>query len=156
MPPADRIKAIVTGPGALGRLVVCFCVGVALLALAVRYPQAFGDARGTTRANAALDYLDREIGAGNSIFPDQRLLVAADGWIPQGAAFDVEVGEHREGWTDLTAPYAETFARYYLLPRRPSDGAEWILCVGCDRGALGGANAVWENEDGDAILRRPE
>ena len=151
---ADRLRAIATGPGALWRLVVFFCVGVTLVAAAIRYPQAFMDAERIARDNAALDHFDRQIGGGNSVYPDQRLLVEADARIPNDADFDVEVGGRREGWTDLTVPYAETYARYLLLPRRPSDGAAWILCLGCDRAQLAGADAVWENEEGDALLRR--
>ena len=66
------------------RLVVVFCVAVSLVALAVRYPDAFHDANDTARANAALDLVDRDVGAGNSVFPDQGLLVEARGLIPPG------------------------------------------------------------------------
>ena len=53
------------------RLVVVFCVAVTLVALVVRYPDAFRDANDTARENAALDLVDRDVGAGNSVFPDQ-------------------------------------------------------------------------------------
>jgi hypothetical protein len=136
------------------RLVVAFCTAVVLVALAVRYPEAFHDANETARANAALDLIDRDVGAGNSVFPDQALLVEARGLIPPDERFAVAVGAPQPGWTELTADSAEPFLRSYLLPRRLDPDARWIVCVGCDRGAYPGADAVWEGDDGLSILRR--
>ena len=46
--------------------------------------------------------------------------------------------------------------RYFLLPRRTSPDAPWILCFACDRSAYPGAAPVWEDaEEGLAILSRP-
>jgi len=134
--------------------VVAFCVAVTLVALVVRYPDAFADANETARANAALDLVDRDVGAGNSVFADQQLLVQARGLIPRDESFAVAAGDPQPGWTDLTAGSAEPFVRYYLLPRRLDPNARWIVCLGCDRGAYPGAEAVWEGEDGISILRR--
>lgn len=136
------------------RLVVAFCIAVTLVALLVRYPDAFHDANETARANAALDLVDRELGAGNSVFPDQRVLVEARGLIPPGESFAVSVGPPRPGWTELTATSGELFLRYFLLPRRLDSAAEWIVCLACERSAYPGADAVWEGEDGLSILRR--
>jgi hypothetical protein len=134
--------------------VVAFCVAVVLVALAVRYPDAFHDANETARANAALDLIDRDVGAGNSVFPDQALLVEARGLIPPEESFAVAVGAPQPGWTELTAASAEPFLRSFLLPRRLDPEARWIVCVGCDRSAYPGADAVWEGDDGLSILRR--
>ena len=136
------------------RLVVLFCIAVTLVALVVRYPDAFHDANETARANAALDLVDRDIGAGNSVFPDQRLLVEARGLIAPDETFSVAAGDPQPGWTELTAGSAEPFLRYFLLPRRLDPNARWIICVGCDRGAYPGTSPVWEGENGLAILRR--
>ena len=133
---------------------MAFCVAVTIVALAVRYPDAFHDANETAEANAALDLVDRELGAGNSVFPDQRLLVEARGLIPPGESFAVAAGDPRPGWTELTAGSAEPFLRYFLLPRRLDPDARWIVCVGCDRSAYSGADSVWEGADGLSILRR--
>lgn len=133
---------------------VAFCVAVTLVALVVRYPDAFADANETARANAALDLVDRNVGAGNSVFPDQQLLVQARGLIARDESFAVAAGDPQPGWTDLTAGSAEPFLRYYLLPRRLDPNARWIVCLGCDRSAYPGAEAVWEGEDGISILRR--
>lgn len=125
-----------------------------LVAVVVRYPEAFRDANRSARANAALDLLDREVGGGNSVIPDQRLLFEARGRIPADGTFAVALGEARPEWTDLTAPYAETFLRYFLLPRRAAPDAPWILCFACDHSAYPGAEVVWQGEDGLSILRR--
>lgn len=136
------------------RLVVAFCVAVMVVALVVRFPDAFRDANDTARANAALDLVDRDVGAGNSVFPDQRLLVEARGLIPPDASFAVAVGDPQPGWTELTAGSAEPFLRSYLLPRRLDPNGPWIVCLACDRDAYPGADAVWEGDDGLSILRR--
>ena len=133
---------------------VVFSTAVVLLALAVRYPDAFRDANATARANAALDLIDRDVGAGNSVFPDQALLVEARGLIPPNESFAVAVGAPQPGWTELTAASAEPFLRSFLLPRRVDPEAPWIVCLACDRAAYPGADAVWEGEDGLSILRR--
>lgn len=136
------------------RLVVAFCIAVTLVALAVRYPDAFDDANETARENAALDLIDRVLGAGNSVFGDQRLLVEARGSIPPDESFAVAVGDPQPGWTPLTASAGELFLRSFLLPRRLDPDARWIVCVGCDRSAYPSAGAVWEDDEGLSILRR--
>lgn len=140
-------------PG-IRRLVVAYWLIVVLVAVVVRYPEAFRQANQSARQNAALDLLDREVGGGNSIIPDQRLLFAARGLIPPGGTFAVALGPPHEGWTDLTAPFAETYLRYFLLPRRAAPDAPWILCFACDRSAYPGATVVWEGDDGLSILKR--
>lgn len=130
------------------------CVAVILVAVAVRYPAAFREANDTARANAALDLVDRAVGAGNSVFPDQRLLVEARGLIPPDESFAVAAGDPQPGWTDLTAGSAEPFLRYFLLPRRDEPDARWIVCLGCDRSAYPGTEVAWEGDNGLSILHR--
>ena len=143
-------------PGALARLVVCFCVAVTLVALAWLYPQALDDANGSARANASLDYVDRALGGGNSVLPEQAIAIEARGRIPPGDAFTVVVGEPQEGWSELATQDAiGSYMQYFLLPRRSSDSAPWILCFACDRAAFPGADVEWEDDSGLSILRRP-
>jgi hypothetical protein len=137
------------------RLVIGSWLATVVVALVALYPDALRNADESARANASLDLIDRDVGGGNSVIPDQGLLVEARGRIPRDESFTVALGEPQEGWTDLTAPYAETFATYFLLPRRVAPDAAWILCFACDRGAFPGAEAVWEGDDGLSILRRP-
>jgi len=142
-PAADRVRLVA----------IAVWLVVALGVIAVRFPDAFGDANRTARANAALDLVDRELGAGNSVVPDQALLLEARAWIPRRGTFRVAVGERQDGWTDLTAPFAETYATYFLLPRRTEPDAVWILCFACDRAEFPAADAVWEGENGLSLLR---
>ena len=152
----ELLTQLLSRPDSTRRLVVVFCVVTTLVAIVVHFPEAFADANRTARANAALDYLDREVGGGNSILPDQAMAIEARGWIPPSGSFRVDVGEPHETWTELATPDAlETYMRYFLLPRRPRGDAPWILCFGCDHGAYPGAQVVWEDDEGLSILRRP-
>ena len=153
----DAVARFLGTPGALGRLVVCLCLGVTLVALAWLYPQAIADANRAARANAQLDLVDRDLGGGNSVLPAQGIAVESRGRIPEGDTFVVAVGEPRAGWSELAIPASlENFMRYFLLPRRIDPDAPWILCFGCDRAAFPGAAPVWEDEEAAlAILRRP-
>jgi hypothetical protein len=141
----------------LPRLVVVFCVGVTLAALAWRYPQEFADANRSARANAALDHTDRELGGGNSVLPAQAIAIEGRGRIPERDTFTVAVGERQEDWSVLADPGSlENYMRYFLLPRRTNPDAPWIICFACDRSAYPNAQPVWEDEEnGLAILRRP-
>ena len=136
-------------------LVIGYWLVVILAAIVVRYPDAFQAANETARANMALDLLDREVGGGNSVIPDQRMLFEARARIPPDGTFAVAVGPRQEGWTDLTETYADSFLRSFLLPRRPAPDARWILCFACDRGAYPGGRVVWQGEDGLSIIELP-
>ena len=132
-----------------------FCLAVTVGAVVVLWPDAFADANRTARANAALDYVDRQIGGGNSVLPDPAIVIEAQGRIAPDETFLVAVGDPQEGWSELSTPDAiATFMRSVLLPRREAVDAPWILCFGCDRGAYPGAEPVWEDEEGLSILRR--
>lgn len=132
---------------------IAYWLGVVLLAIVIRYGDAFRAAEDTAHANASLDLIDRQLGGGNSVIPDQGLMIEARGLIPPDGTFAVVVGKSQPGWTDLTATFAETYARYFLLPRRVAQNAPWILCLACDRSAWPNAEVVWEGEDGLSILR---
>jgi hypothetical protein len=135
--------------------VVVFCLAVTVGAVVALWPDAFADANREARANAALDYLDRQVGGGNSVLPDQAVVIEAQGRIPADETFLVAVGDPQEGWSELSTPDAiATFMRSFLLPRRESADAPWILCFGCDRAEYPGAETVWEDDEGLSILRR--
>jgi hypothetical protein len=153
----DALERFFGAPGALGRVVVVFCVGVLLVALVWLYPHAFADANSAARANARLDWVDRELGGGNSVLPAQAIATEARGRIPANGTFTVAVGPARPGWSELAIPDTiDNYMRYFLLPRKASDDAPWVLCFACDRSAYPGAQVVWEDtEQGLAILRRP-
>lgn len=143
------------GTDTLRQVVVFGCLAALLAALARTYPDTFHDVNDVARANASLDLVDRELGGGNSVIPDTQLLVEARGRIAEDETFAVAVGEGRPEWTDLTAGYAEAFAKYFLLPRRLSPDARWLICIGCDRAAYAEAAEVWSGEAGLSIMRLP-
>ena len=151
----DRVLRLLARPDAVRRLVVLFCVAVSVGAVVALYPEAFSGANEAARANAALDFVDREIGGGNSILPDPAVAIEARARIPLDEAFVVDVGEPQESWSELATPDGiATFMRSFLLPRRESPDADWVLCFACDRDAHPGAEAVWEDEEGVSILHR--
>ena len=152
----EALERFFGAPGALGRIVVLFCVGVLLVALAWRYPQSFAQANDAARANTRLDWVDRLVGGGNSVLPTQSIATEALGRIPPGGSFAVAVGPAQPGWSSLALPPTlESYMRYILLPRRLRADAPWVVCFACDRAAFPGAEAVWEDEEsGVSILRR--
>jgi hypothetical protein len=151
----DRTSRWLAEPRQVPRLAVLLCVGVATVGTLVRYPQAISDLTNTARTNAAQSFADREIAGGNSVIPDQQLLYQARARIPRGAAYEVVVGDPVEGWSDLTRDHAGGFARYFLMPRRPSVGAPWVLCLNCGFQQDVG-ETVWAGEDAVSIIKRPE
>lgn len=150
----DRIAELLEWPDGTRRLGVIACVGVLLVALAFQYPGALREADAEADENAALSYADREFASGNSVVADQGGLYEARGRIPPDGSYIVSVGEPVDGWTDLTAPFVSSFARYFLLPRRQLDGAPWVLCYACDLGDHPGHATVYAGSDGISLLRR--
>lgn len=138
----------------LPRIAVLCCVGLAAAAALIRYPQAISELTDRARENAALSFSDREIAGGNAVLPGQNVMYEARARISEDETFEVVVGEPVDGWTELTKTYVSGYATYFLLPRRPETGAEWVLCFNC---ALGpdAAEVVWQGDDGVSILRRP-
>ena len=134
-----------------------FCLGVTVGAVVVRYPDAFADANATARANAALDYVDRELGGGNSVLPDQAIVIEARGRIPPDETFTVAVGEPQEGWSELSTPRRDRRRTCAVLPPPAPRGRrralDPLLRVR-PRARIPGAEPVWEDEEGLSILRR--
>jgi hypothetical protein len=128
-----------------------------VVAVAWLYPRAFREANDAARANARLDAVDRALGGGNSVLPDQAIAVEARGRIPEDDTFTVAVGRMQPGWSSLAIPPTlENYMRYFLLPRKTDPDAPWILCFACDQRAYPGARTVWEDSDRKlSILRRP-
>ena len=150
----DRILKLLEWPDGIRRLGVIASVGVLLVALAFQYPDALRELDAEADKNASLSYADREFAGGNSVVADQGGLYEARGRIPPDGSYAVSVGQPVEGWTDLTAPFVSSFARYFLLPRRQLDEASWVLCYACDTGAFPGYSTVYTGFDGISLLQR--
>lgn len=150
----EGLRSLLEWPDGTRRLAVLACVAVLVVALVDLYPDAVRQAGARAKSNASLSYADREFAGGNSVVADQGGLYQARGLIPPDGWYQVSVGTPVEGWTELTAPFVAWFARYFLLPRRQSDDAPWILCYACDPVEHAGFETVWTGSDGISILRR--
>ena len=100
----------------------------------------------TASTNAAMNFDDREFGGGNSLVVDKRALYEARSLIPEDGRYRIAAGPGVDGATDLTEPYIDQYARYFLMPRRPDPSAEW---ASLERPA----DVVWDNGAGISILR---
>jgi hypothetical protein len=95
-------------------------------------------ALGTTAAtNSRLSYADREIAGGNSVIVDQAAAYRARALIPRHGRYRVVTGSALRNATPLTGTFVADWFRYFLMPRRPSAGARWLICYGCDPARLG-------------------
>jgi hypothetical protein len=136
-------------PNGIARSGVILCVAVALVFGLVYFVGAVNRLGDDASRNAALNFDDREFAGGNSLVVDKRALYEARALIPKDGTYRVVAGPGVEGASELTEPYIDQFARSFLMPRRPADDANWVLCYGCELAALGsGADVVWENGGG--------
>jgi hypothetical protein len=115
-------------------------------------PQALSQLGDTASQNSKLSYADREIGGGNSVIVDQEAAYEARGLIPTNARYRVVTGGRLKNATSLTGSFVEGWYHSFLIPRRPSSDARWVICYGCDIGALGGSYTVrWQDDNGISI-----
>jgi hypothetical protein len=89
--------------------------------------------------NAARTYLDREYGEPFDIVGSQKVVAAANLWMPEDASYRVLTGPNGVGGDGVAPELRRAFLRFLLLPRRQttSPTAAWVICAGCDRSALG-------------------
>jgi len=136
------------------RVGVVFLVVVTAVASVTRFPATFNRLSDAAARGSSLSYADREIAGGNGVVDDQAAVYEARARIPPHETYHVAVGEDFEAESDLTVPYVASYFRYFLMPRRPAEGAPWIVCYGCDLAEYGDdAEVVWQNDDGIAIVR---
>lgn len=131
---------------------VVACVAIAV-AFGIAYFIPTVDRLGETAdRNASSNFDDREFGGGNSLVVDKSALYEARAVIPEDGSYRLLAGPNVEGATDLTEPYIDQFARSFLMPRRPSADAAWIICYGCDpAGIEEPVEVVWDNGAGISI-----
>ena len=141
-------------PHGIARLGVVLCTAIALgvgLVYFVKGVDRLGD---TARTNAAQNYDDREFAGGNAVVVGNRPLYEARALIPEDETYRVITGPGVDGATELTAPFIDHYARYFLMPRRSSPEARWIICYGCERSELGDRfDVLLEDEAGILIGR---
>jgi hypothetical protein len=136
------------------QLGVVVCTVVAAVLALVYLPQAIDEFQDGATANSALGFDDREFAGGNGLVVDKAALYEARGLIPEDESYRVVTGSKLSGATDLTLPYIESFARYFLLPRRPDPAARWVVCYGCDTAQLGAPlDVLWRDANGILVGR---
>jgi len=142
-------------PAAGVRLGTVLCAAAAVVMALAYFPDAldrFGD---RADFNSHLSYADREVAGGNAVVVDQAALYAARAWIPEDGTYRVLLGPGLKKQTPLTRPHVETLFHYFLMPRRPSPAARWVVCYGCDISRLSGRlRVVWRDDYGISLVRR--
>jgi len=152
----ERVLDWIAGTVGLRRVGVLFCVAVVLVAAVLRYPSAISEANDAIAHNAALDYADREVAGGNSVVADQAALYEARSRIPLDGTYRVVTGDRQPTFSDLTIPFISDYATYFLLPRRPSQAAPWVLCYACDATRYPEGEVVWKDDEGISIIKLPQ
>jgi hypothetical protein len=137
-----------------GHAMVAVIVLATLLIGAVYYVKAIDSLGDRADANSKLSYSDRRVAGGNSIVIDQEAASEADVLIPRRQPYRVRVGPRLRGATALTSSYVEPWYQYFLLPRRQSRDARWIICYGCDTSELGNYLVRWRDANRISIGRR--
>jgi hypothetical protein len=139
------------------RIGVVFLVAASLIAVLAVYPARIRDADRTASRNSSLSYADRDVAGGNGLVADQAAVYEARGRIPADADYRVVVGREYTGGSDLTPGFVDSFYRYFLMPRRQTEAAPWIICYGCDLGEYGSrAKVVWASPEGITLVRIEE
>ncbi|MDQ3671152.1 MAG: hypothetical protein M3364_01760 [Actinomycetota bacterium] len=148
------LSSFLEWPRGIARLGVVLCTAAALVTGLVYFVKAVDRLGDTARTNAAQNFDDREFAGGNAVVVGNRALYEARALIPEDGTYRVVSGPGVEGATELTAPFIDHYARYFLMPRRPSADARWIICYGCDRAELGeGFEVLLEDEAGILVGR---
>jgi hypothetical protein len=130
------------------------CLAFLCVGAAWRAPHALARLGTLAGDSNRLDYGDREVAGGNGIVSNQAALYATRQVIPAGAAYRVVTGPHLRDATSLTVSFAPLYYGYFLMPRRQSEQAHWIVCVGCDLHATSpAARVVWSDGRGISIAR---
>lgn len=128
--------------------VVVFAFGLAYT------PKALDQLGDHADRNSMFSYSDREIAGGNSILVDQIAAYEARGLIPVTETYRVVTGNGLKQKTALTLPFVDSWFRYFLMPRRPSGSAHWVICYGCDVSMLGARYVeAWHDDEGISIGR---
>ena len=146
MSPRSRAGAVRLGVAAL--------VAIAALTVVVSYPFVLRDVGDEASKSESLSFSDREIAGGNGIVVDQTVVYAARALIPEDESYHVAVAPDYAGGTDLTRDHVASYFRYFLMPRRPAEGAAWIVCYGCDITEYGDrAEVLWRLDEDISIVR---
>src|SRR5262249_8487311 len=101
--------------------------------------------------NSALGYSDRRVAGGNSVVLDQEAALEAEALIPRHASYRPDISSAAD---PAAQTFAESWYRYFLMPRRPAPSARWVICYRCDTSELGALAVRWRDDKGISILER--
>jgi hypothetical protein len=153
----ERVSPWLEWPDGIVRTGVAFLVATALIAVAFAYPGVLRQAGRDATHNSELSYSDREIAGGNGLVADQVAVYAARALIPENDTYKVLVDPAYAGGGADTVQFVDSYYRYFLMPRRPAEGAQWIICYGCDLAPYGSrAQVLWEGDHDVSIARISE
>src|SRR5207248_1123514 len=134
------------------RLGLACCVAVTSAFAIGYFPRALSHLDDAASTNGALSFADREIGGGNSVVVDQNAAYEARALIPTSATYRVVTGDRLRNASPLTGSFVDGWFRSFLIPRRTSAAARWIICYGCDVSLLGAPYTVrWQDDNGISI-----
>jgi hypothetical protein len=150
----QRFSSWVAWPQGAIRSGVVFLVVVATIAVVVRLPTVVRQLEEDATRNSELSFSDREIAGGNGVVVDQAAVYAARALIPEDERYHVAVAPDYRHGTEVTVPAVESYYQYFLMPRRPADGASWVVCYGCDVTEVEPrAEVVWRGGNDISIVR---
>ena len=146
-----RLARSLSSPARIG---IAACALAAFVTAVANYPTALTRFDDKAQENSALDFLDREVGGGNSLGVDQDSLIDIRSLIAPNEAYRIVAGPNLQRKTELTGTYIESFLTYFLMPRRPSLSARWVVCYGCDRASLDPRFEVIKDEGNGIVIGR--
>jgi hypothetical protein len=150
--PVSLVVELLEWPRGIARLAAAACAAVAVAVLVYELPRTVDSLGDAAARNAAVSFADREIAGGNSILVDQIAAYEARGLIPPHDAFRVVTGPNMKETTPLTLQAVSPWLSYFLMPRRQSGDAPWVVCYGCDTARLGGEyHVLWQDDKGISI-----
>jgi len=152
--PQLDLSSFLEWPHGIARLGVLLCTALALVVGLVYFAKAVDTLGDRARTNAAQNFDDREFAGGNALVVANRPLYEARALIPEDETYRVVTGPDVEGATELTASFIDHYARYFLMPRRPSPDARWIICYGCDPSSLGASFEVLLEDEAGILVGR--
>lgn len=137
------------------RLLVLAVAAAALVDFFVAYPSAFRNTRDAFRTQHATARSDRELAAAFNYDVSRAFVVEAKTLLPAGARYAFVTGPHNGASMPTTVTAAPFVTRYLLMPRHMVQlgEARWLLCYGCDPGALHRrVDVVWREPDSTGLL----
>jgi hypothetical protein len=138
------------------RLGVAFLVAAATIAAVVTYPGLMRESDDEASTHSAQTWIDRAVAGGNGIVANQQAVYAARALIPVDSTYHVAIAPDYTGGDELTQGHVASYFRYFLMPRRPDEGAPWIVCYGCDLAEYGpNAEVLWRGDEDIAIVHVP-